>query len=61
MDNEVMQDSGVEWIGTIPQGWQWYRIKDIAELSPTYSADKPDSEMLCTVIPMECVSRKRQC
>lgn len=58
MNKEMMQDSGVEWIGAIPQGWKWYRIKDVAELSPTYSADKPDSEMLCTVIPMECVSEK---
>lgn len=56
--NGMMQDSGVEWIGEIPQGWKRHRIKDVAELSPTYSANKPDSEMLCTVIPMECVSEK---
>ena len=53
-----MQDSGVEWIGAIPQTWKQYRIKDVAELSPTFSADKPDLETLCTVIPMECVSEK---
>jgi restriction endonuclease S subunit len=58
MNKEMMQDSGVEWIGAIPQGWKRHRIKDVTELSPTYSANKPDSEMLCTVIPMECVSEK---
>jgi type I restriction enzyme, S subunit len=58
MNKEMMQDSGVEWIGEIPQGWKQYRIKDIAELSPSYSEAKPDLEMLCTVIPMECVSEK---
>ena len=58
MDKESMQDSGVEWIGAIPQDWQRYRIKDVSELSPTYSKNKPDLETLCTVIPMECVSEK---
>lgn len=54
----MMQNSGVEWIGEIPQDWKRYRIKDVSDLSPTYSDDKPDSEELCTVIPMECVSNK---
>lgn len=53
-----MQGSGVEWIEDIPQGWKQYRIKDVAELSPRYSQEKPDLETLCTVIPMECVSEK---
>ena len=26
---ETMQDSGVEWIGEIPQGWEVVRVKDV--------------------------------
>lgn len=28
VDNEAMQNSGVDWIGEIPQGWHVDRIKD---------------------------------
>ncbi len=58
MGNELMQESRVEWIGAIPQDWQRYRIKDVSELSPTYSENKPDTEEICTFIPIECVSNK---
>ncbi|MCX7097655.1 MAG: restriction endonuclease subunit S [Methylococcales bacterium] len=49
-------DSGVEWLGKIPQRWKPYRIKDVAKLSPTYSEYKPDQDDNCTVVAMECVS-----
>jgi len=57
-DSLPLLDSGVEWLGDIPQGWKQYRIKDVAELSPNYSGNKPEPDELCTVIPMESVSVK---
>lgn len=29
IDNAAMHDSGVEWIGAIPQSWRVDRIKDV--------------------------------
>lgn len=57
-DSVPLVDSGVEWLGNIPQGWKQYRIKDVAELSPNYSKNNPDPDELCTVIPMEKVTVK---
>jgi type I restriction enzyme, S subunit len=57
-DSVPLFDSDVEWLGKIPQGWKQYRIKDVAELSPNYSENKPEPDELCSVIPMESVSVK---
>lgn len=27
--NAKLKDSGVEWIGMIPEGWDWHRLKDL--------------------------------
>ena len=34
---ESYKDSGVEWLGEIPEGWEVKRIKDICELNPMTS------------------------
>lgn len=39
-----MQDSGVEWIGTIPQGWRLDRLKDIVSLRDEKSTEKSEIE-----------------
>jgi|APLak6261659120_1056016.scaffolds.fasta_scaffold03504_2 type I restriction enzyme, S subunit len=44
MDNEAMQDSGVEWIGAIPLGWRFTRIKRITERIQT-GTTPPTSRM----------------
>ena len=31
--NTTMKDSGVEWIGKIPEGWRIARIKNLFRLS----------------------------
>lgn len=45
------KDSGVNWLGNIPNHWQVTRIKHVAELSPK----KPDIKrnLQCNFIPME--------
>jgi type I restriction enzyme S subunit len=39
-----MQDSGVEWIGKIPKGWQLDRLKDLVSLRDEKSTEKSDIE-----------------
>ena len=49
-----MKDSGVEWIGQIPQGWVMTRIKNTCTLNPTQN--KCDSSIdIVSYLPMECV------
>ena len=49
-----MKDSGIEWIGQIPQGWVMTRIKNICTLNPTQN--KCDSSIdIVSYLPMECV------
>lgn len=46
------------WIGDIPQDWNRFRIKDIAEISPGFSDFVPTSNEKCVVVPMEALSEK---
>ena len=49
-----MKDSGVDWIGQIPQSWTMSRIKNICTLNPTQN--KCDSSIdIVSYLPMECV------
>jgi type I restriction enzyme S subunit len=41
---ETMQDSGVEWIGAIPNGWRLDRLKDIVSLRDEKSTEKTEDE-----------------
>ncbi|RVU29319.1 restriction endonuclease subunit S [Neptunomonas marina] len=45
------KESGVEWLGSIPNHWQLTKIKHIAELTPK----KPDvdRDLKCSFLPME--------
>lgn len=54
------KDSGIDWIGRIPNEWRSFRIKDVAQLSPGFSSKAPSLTELCTVVPMEAVSEKGQ-
>ena len=53
--NVEMKDSGVEWIGTVPAGWKFPRIKDIAILMPKCDFSICTSETPITFTPMECI------
>jgi len=44
------------WLDTVPADWPPSRIRNVAQLSPTYSDDPPSPEEMCTVVPMESVS-----
>src|SRR5690606_4182192 len=50
-----MKDSGVEWIGEIPEHWQVIRIKDSCILNPAKSEVDKESSINVTFIPMENV------
>lgn len=54
--NVTMKDSGIEWIGKIPEHWQLYPMKRIAKLSPKINLTNYKSDDLVTFLPMEKVS-----
>lgn len=51
--NAKMKDSGVEWIGEIPEGWRIIKIKNVAYLDP--SCCRPSDNCLVSFVPMECI------
>ena len=54
--NAPMKDSGVEWIGEIPQHWELTSIKRIAKISPRIDLSNRRSDSLVIFLPMEKVS-----
>lgn len=44
------------WLGKVPVEWNRTRIRNVAKLSPGYSGAPPESDELCTVVPMELLS-----
>lgn len=53
--NAPMKDSGVEWMGKIPDGWNVSRIKYISDFGPTCDASKLANDSIITYAPMECI------
>lgn len=51
--NVAMKDSGVEWLGKVPEHWHTTRIKYVAELTPKKSEVLNTDNRLCTFVPME--------
>lgn len=49
-----MKDSGVEWIGKIPEGWEIVRIKNICQFNPSSKKSFSDDDIV-SYVPMECV------
>lgn len=47
------KDSGIDWLGKIPEAWQVTRLKYVSELNPKKSSMKIEREELCTFLPME--------
>ncbi len=54
-DNVEFVDSGIEWIGKIPNGWEIDRVKDVVFLRNTKSDDKDDVE---NYIELEDIEQK---
>jgi type I restriction enzyme S subunit len=52
-----MKDSGVEWLGEVPEHWFCTKIKHIALLTPKKSAVNYKLNDECTFIPMEKLKR----
>ena len=50
-----MKDSGIEWIGEIPKGWEVIRLKYLADFEPTCDTSYLTDESKITYTPMECV------
>lgn len=51
--NAKMKDSGIEWIGEIPKGWEVRKLKDIARVDPI--CQKPSENCVVSFVPMECI------
>ena len=51
--NVPMKDSGVEWLGEVPEHWDTTKIKYVAELTPKKSEVSSNDNRLCTFVPME--------
>lgn len=49
-----MKDSGIEWIGEIPENWEVKRLKNCTELNPSFDF-KIKSDTLVSYMPMECL------
>ncbi|MFC0666838.1 restriction endonuclease subunit S [Azotobacter chroococcum] len=47
------KDSGVEWLGEVPEHWVLAPIKHLALLNPRKSEFYGDPEQLCSFVPME--------
>jgi type I restriction enzyme S subunit len=54
-----MKDSGVEWIGEIPEGWEVKRLKFTCKINPSKSEiQKISDDELVSFLPMELVSEE---
>ena len=47
------KDSGIEWIGQVPEHWKIAQIKRISALNPRKSTLSEEKDSLCTFLPME--------
>ena len=51
--NVPMKDSGVEWLGEVPESWLITPVKRVAELTPKKTNIKINHNEKCTFVPME--------
>ncbi|TVL21124.1 hypothetical protein AYI92_06400 [Shewanella xiamenensis] len=51
--NAPMKDSGIEWLGQVPEHWGVTYNKYLVQLTPKKSQIALDREQLCSFIPME--------
>lgn len=48
-----MKNSGVEWLGKVPEHWEVTRIKYLADLTPSKDEVKDNLNSECSFVPME--------
>lgn len=54
--NARMKDSGIEWLGVVPEHWVVKRVRFVAELNPSKSEVAAlDKEMLVSFLPMDAI------
>jgi type I restriction enzyme S subunit len=54
--NARMKDSGVEWLGEVPEGWEVKRLRFIVRLNPSKSElSEVDRDTEVSFLPMEAV------
>ena len=51
--NAPMKNSGVEWLGEVPEHWAVKPIKHLAELNPKKSEITLSKNLTCNFVPME--------
>jgi type I restriction enzyme S subunit len=52
-----MKDSGIEWLGEVPERWEVKRLRFVAELNPSKSEVRElDKETMVSFLPMETIS-----
>lgn len=51
--NVPMKDSGVEWVGEVPEHWSIIPLKHVITLNPQKSEYKGRQDILCSFVPME--------
>ncbi len=51
----AMKDSGIPWIGEIPEGWTVSRLKYIADLDPKCDTSSLQEDSIITYTPMEYI------
>lgn len=54
--NTQMKDSGIDWIGDIPEHWEVKSLKRLAKISPRIDFSKTQVDDLVSFLPMEKVS-----
>lgn len=57
--NAPMKDSGVEWLGVVPEHWTIVPIKQLAELTPKKSQISGLEDRECSFVPMEKLKQDR--
>ena len=50
-----MKDSGIEWIGEVPEEWEVSKIKHISTIQPECDTTHLTEESLVTYAPMDCI------
>ena len=50
-----MKDSGVEWIGEIPEDWECKPIKYVAIFQPSCDTSRLQEDSVITYTPMDCI------
>ena len=53
-----MKDSGIEWLGEIPEGWELKKLRFLCRLNPPKSECKENTNIEVTFLPMDMVGKR---